>query len=83
MLLETEPSIAALKDVPVEAVKPNGEEDPVAEVVEAPPVQTAAAEPMPDAKSALHGQPIGACGIDRAALARAGFALTVIPKRIV
>jgi len=64
MLLETEPSIATLKDVPVEAVKPTGEEVPVAEVVEAPPVRTAAAEPMPAAKSLPHtASPLALVGL--------------------
>jgi hypothetical protein len=51
--LPTEP--AALKEVPVEAVTPAGEEVPVAQVVEAPPVQTAAAvatDPAPMPKTA-------------------------------
>jgi hypothetical protein len=43
--------IASLKELPVEAVTPAGEEVPVAQVVEAPPVETASAtetaEPMP------------------------------------
>src|ERR1043166_2774428 len=39
----TEPPVVALKEAPVMAVKPTGEVAPVAEVVTAPPVQTAAA----------------------------------------
>jgi len=51
--LPTEP--AALKDVPVEAVTPAGEEVPVAQVIEPPPVETAAAtaEPMPKTASQM------------------------------
>jgi hypothetical protein len=47
--------IAELKQVPVEAVTPAGEEVPLAEVVEAPPVETAsaAAEPMPETASEM------------------------------
>ena len=52
--LPTEP--AALKEAPVEAVTPAGEEVPMAQVVEAPPVQTASAvatdpAPMPETAS--------------------------------
>lgn len=44
----------ALKELPVEAVTPAGEEVPVAQVVEAPPVETAsAAETMPKTASEL------------------------------
>jgi hypothetical protein len=41
----TEPPVVALKEAPVMAIKPTGEAVPVAEVVEAPPVQTAAKLP--------------------------------------
>lgn len=44
----------ALKELPVEAVTPAGEEVPVAQVVEAPPVETAsAAETMPKTASEI------------------------------
>jgi hypothetical protein len=36
-----EPPVIALKEAPIEAVTPTGEVVPIAEVVEAPPVQTA------------------------------------------
>lgn len=46
-----EPAVIALKEAPIEAVKPSGEVVQVAEVVEAPPVQTAVlphtASPVP------------------------------------
>jgi len=48
--------VAALKEVPVEAVTPAGEEVPLAQAVEAPPVETAsaaAAEPMPKTASEI------------------------------
>jgi LPXTG-motif cell wall-anchored protein len=46
--------VAALKEAPVEAVTPTGEEVPVAQVVEAPPVETAsAAETMPKTASEM------------------------------
>jgi hypothetical protein len=38
----TEPAVIALKEVPIMAVKPTGEDVAIAEVIEAPPVQTAA-----------------------------------------
>ena len=47
MPLETEPTIEALKTVPVEAVTPTGEVVPLAQVVEAPP----AAEPTTEMAS--------------------------------
>src|SRR4029077_7779459 len=43
----TEPPVIALKKVPLMAVKPTGETVAVAEVVEPPPVQTAAKLPKP------------------------------------
>ena len=45
----------ALKEVPVEAVTPTGEVVPVAQVVEAPPVETASAtaDPMPKTASQM------------------------------
>jgi hypothetical protein len=50
--------VAALKEVPVEAVTPAGEEVPLAQAVEAPPVETASAaatdpEPMPKTASEM------------------------------
>jgi len=39
-----EPPIIALKEVPIKAIQPTGEDIPVADVVEPPPVQTAAAQ---------------------------------------
>lgn len=38
----TEPPVIALKEVPIMAVRPSGEDVAIAEVVEAPPMQTAA-----------------------------------------
>jgi len=43
-----EPPVIALKEAPLEAVKPTGETVAISEVVEAPPVQTAAAAPTPE-----------------------------------
>ena len=50
-----EPPVIALKQAPIDAVKPTGEVVPVAEVVEAPPVQTAKAvsNPLPKTASLL------------------------------
>jgi hypothetical protein len=50
-----EPPVIALKQAPIEAVKPTGEVVAITEVVEAPPVQTAAAvsNPLPKTASLL------------------------------
>ncbi len=48
--------VAALKEAPVEAITPAGEEVPVEQAVEAPPVETASAaeaEPMPKTASEM------------------------------
>ena len=75
-----EPPVVALKQAPIEAVKPTGEVVPVAEVVEAPPVQTAAAaEPeksLPKTASLL--PLLGLIGLMSLG---AGFALLGLPKR--
>ncbi len=82
MPVETEPTVTALKEVQVEAVKPTGEEVPVAEVVEAPPIDTAALEPAPAEKSLPHtASLLPLVGLVGLLSLGAGFALTVIPKR--
>lgn len=84
MPVETEPTVTALKEVQVEAVKPTGEEVPFAEVVEAPPVQTAAAEAMLAETSLPHtASLLPLVGLIGLLSLEAGFTLTVIPKRIV
>ena len=76
--LPTEP--AALKEVPVEAITPAGEEVPVAQVVEAPPVETAsaAAEPEPMPKTASQMPLLALIGLLSLG---AGFALWTFSKR--
>jgi hypothetical protein len=79
MPLDAEPTVEVLKSVEVKAVKPTGEEVEVAEVVEAPPVQTAAAAPaaeMPHTASTL--PLVGLIGLLSLG---AGLALSVISKR--
>jgi len=74
-----EPAVIALKEAPIEAVKPTGEVIPIAEVVEAPPVQTAAAEPektLPKTASLL--PLLGLIGLLSLG---AGLALSGFPKR--
>jgi|SRR5579875_1486177 len=83
MPVETEPTVTALKDTPVEAVKPTGEEVAATEVVEAPPVETAAAEPAPAEESLPHtASPLPLVGLIGLLALGAGIALSVIPKRI-
>lgn len=83
MPLETEPTVEALKTVEVEAVKPTGEEVPVAEVVEPPPVKEAApvaaveAEALPPTASQL--PLVGLIGIISLG---AAVGLSLIPKRV-
>jgi hypothetical protein len=73
-----EPPVIALKQAPVEAVTPAGEVVAMTEVVEPPPLQTAAAEePMPKTASPL--PLLGLIGLFSLA---AGALLWLIPKRI-
>ena len=74
-----EPPVVALKEAPLEAVKPTGETVAITEVVEAPPVQTASAEPekrLPKTASLL---PL--LGLIGFLSLGAGFALSGFPKR--
>jgi hypothetical protein len=80
MPLETEPTVAALKTVEVEAVKPTGEEVPVAEVVEAPPVKEAEAVNEPEALPATASQ-LPLLGLIGLVSLGAGLGLSLIPKR--
>ena len=63
--------VETLKTAPIIAVKPTGEEVAVTEVVEAPPVEVAAAETpaAPAATLPANRQPLATCGIDWAAVA--------------
>lgn len=78
MPLETEPTVEALKEIPIVAVNPTGEEVPVAEVVQATPAepvqQAAAALPATASRLPLLGL-IGLLSLS------AGVALSLIPKR--
>jgi hypothetical protein len=72
-----EPPVIALAAAPVEAVTPKGEVVPLAEVVEAPPVETAAMQ-TPSAKTASLLPLAGLIGL---LSLFAGFALWISPKR--
>jgi LPXTG-motif cell wall-anchored protein len=74
--LPTEP--AALKELPLAAVTPAGEEVPVAQVVEAPPVETASATADPMPKTASQMPLLALMGLLSLG---AGFALWIFSKR--
>jgi hypothetical protein len=79
MPLETEPTVTALKDVPVETVNPTGEEVASTAVAEPAPVETATAataEPLPHTASTL--PLVGLIGLLSLG---AGFTLSIITKR--
>lgn len=76
-----EPPVIALKEAPIEAVKPTGEVVPIAEVVEAPPVQTAAAEPEKSLPKT--GSLLPLLGLIGLLSLGAGLALSGFPKRLV
>jgi hypothetical protein len=71
-----EPPVIALKEAPIEAVKPTGEVIAWTEVVEAPPVQTAAAA-LPHTAS-----PLPLLGLIGFLSIAAGLGLSVVSKRI-
>lgn len=73
--LETAP-IEALKDAPVIAVKPTGEEVELAQVVEPPPATAAPSERLPETAG-----PLPLLGLIGLLSLGAGFALSVFPKR--
>jgi hypothetical protein len=68
----------ALKEAPIKAVTPRGEEVEIAQVVEPPPVQTASARPpvLPQTAS-----PLPLFGLIGLLSLGAGFALSVLSKR--
>ena len=70
--IELPAPVETLKTAPVIAVKPTGEEVAVTEVVEAPPVEVAAAADTapPRRDPAANRQPLATCGIDWATVAR-------------
>jgi len=78
MPLEAEPTVEALKAVPIEAVRPTGEEVAVAEVVEAPPAEPAAKEAAALPVTASRLPLLGLIGILSLS---AGVGLSLIPKQ--
>ena len=77
-----EPPVVALKEAPVTAVKPTGEEVDVAKVIELPPLQ-AASVPIPERTERLPqtASPLPLLGLIGLLSLGAGFALSVIRKR--
>jgi len=76
-----EPPVIALKEAPIEAVKPTGEVVPMTEVVEPPPVQTASIEPeqsLPKTAS-----PLPLLGLIGLLSITASVVIFVISKRLV
>ena len=73
----------ALKQAPLEAVKPTGEAVAITEVVEAPPVQTAAAvqSPEPEERLPKTASLVPLAGLIGLLSLGAGFALSRFPKR--
>jgi hypothetical protein len=80
-----EPPVVALKAAPIEAVKPTGEVVAMTEVVEAPPVQIAAAVPTREPEKSLPktASPLPLLGLIGLLSLGAGFALLGFPKRSV
>ena len=72
--------VEALKQAPIRAVTPRGEEVEIAQVVEAPPVQTASARPpvLPQTAS-----PLPIFGLIGLLSLGVGFALSAFSKRSV
>ena len=70
--------VVALKEAPIKAVTPRGEEVEIAQVVEPPPVQTASARPpvLPKTSS-----PLPLFGLIGLLSLGAGFALSIFSKR--
>jgi LPXTG-motif cell wall-anchored protein len=77
-----EPPVIALKEAPVTAVKPTGDEVPIAEVIELPPMQTASAM-KPEATKQLPktASPLPLAGLVGLLSLGTGFVLSVIRKR--
>jgi hypothetical protein len=82
-----EPPVLALRAAPVEAIKPTGEAVAMTEVVEAPPVQTAAVvptpTPTPEPEKVLPktASPLPLLGLIGLLSLGAGFTLLRFPKR--
>ncbi len=80
-----EPPVVALMEAPLEAVKPTGEAVAITEVVEAPPVETAAAvqtpTPEPDKQLPKTASLLPLVGLIGLLSLGAGFALLGFPRR--
>ncbi len=80
-----EAPVVALMEAPLEAVKPTGETVEIAEVVEKPPVETAAAVSKPEAEAEKHmpktASLLPTVGLIGLLSLCAGFALLTFPKR--
>ena len=73
-----DPPVVALKQAPIMAVTPRGEEVEIAQVIEPPPVQTASARPTALPQTASLFPIIGLIGLLSLG---AGLVLSVLPKR--
>jgi hypothetical protein len=78
-----EPPVIALKEAPVEAVKPTGEVVAMTEVVEPPPVETAEMQPTEATKSLPKtASPVPLMGLIGFLSIATGLGLSVISKRL-
>jgi len=78
-----EPPVIALKEAPIEAVKPTGEVVAMTEVVEPPPVETAAVKSTESNQSLPKtASPVPLLGLIGFLSIAAGFGLSAISKRI-
>ena len=79
-----EPTVIALKEAPIEAVKPSGEVVAMTEVVEPPPVETAAVQSTkPDRSLPQTASPLALLGLIGFLSLAAGVGLSVISKRLI
>jgi hypothetical protein len=79
-----EPIVIALKEAPIEAVKPSGEVVAMTEVVEPPPVETAAVQSTkPDRSLPQTASPLALLGLIGFLSLAAGVGLSVISKRLI
>lgn len=77
-----EPPIIALKEAPVEAVKPTGEVVAMTEVVELPPAQAVAATQQPARVLPQTASPLPLLALSGILLLGASFALSTVLKRV-
>jgi len=78
-----EPPVIALKEAPIEAVKPTGEVVAITEVVEPPPVETAAVQSTESDRSLPKtASPLPLMGLIGFLSIAAGFGLSAISKRL-